>query len=153
MGAGAGLDPTSAANIKTLDDMVSDRKNRQGMRGMHQVVLGPKGDRRATDAHGGDGVIRGKTKGDVYVEEEEGLEAYGRLRNKAKLAEAEEEEEEEEEGEGEEGAAGEGEDAGEEGADKEESGGDDSEGDGRSQQKKDNPDEKGAAGEKLTAKK
>lgn len=85
------------------------------------------------------GPRRRQIAGDIELVEEEGLEAYTRLRNKAKEAEEDEEEEEEGEGEG-------GEEGGADEASGEEEGGED--GDDGDKPKKD--DNKGAAGEKNT---
>ena len=149
MGAGSGMDPTTG-KLKTLDDHVAARKKRQGVDSLADVAFGRKGDRQATDAEGRrSGVIRGRATGDFYVEEEEGLEAYGRLKKKGG---DEDEEEEDEEGGGAEEGEGEGEEAtGDEGGEDKEQGGEGEEGgDGRSQKKKDDPDNKPAAGEGET---
>ena len=91
MGAGSGMDPTTG-KLKTLDDHVNARRKRQGMNSLTDVAFSSKADRQPTDAEGRrSGVIRGKATGDFYIEEEEGLEAYGRLKKKG----GEEEEEEE----------------------------------------------------------
>jgi hypothetical protein len=153
MGAGSGMDPSSG-KLKTLDDHVEARRKRQGMSSLADVAFSSKGERQPTNADGkASGVIRGKATGDFYIEEEEGLEAYGRLKKKG----GEEEQEEEEEGEEEGAAAGEGEEEqGEEGGEEaKEEGGDEAKkgeegGDGRSQKKKDDPDNKPAAGEGET---
>ena len=147
MGAGSGINPTTG-KLKTLDDHVEARRKRQGVDSLAEVAFGKKGNRQPTNADGvRSGVVRGKATGDFYIEEEEGLEAYGRLKKKGVDAEEEEVEEEGEEGEGGEAAAeeGEGDEGKKEGGEDQEEGA--GEGDGRSQKKKDDPENKPAAGE------
>lgn len=92
---------------------------------------------------GNAGKAKGKVAGDYYVEQDDSIGAYGRVRSKSKDAEKEEEGEEEGEGdgEGEEEGKEEGEEEGKEDGEKEEGG----------EKKDDSGKEKGAAGEKNTA--
>jgi len=152
-GAGSSGPDSLSANSKLTGFKSSYKNNTEKEKARRQNAKGG----------GPSGPLRGTVGGDIYVEEDEALEAYGRLKNRTKAAEEEVEEEEEESGE----EAAEA-DEGKEDEEKSESKEDKEDGDnqdasqgqpskddeggeaGKSQAKKDNPNDKGAAGAKNT---
>lgn len=166
-GAGSGLGPEGKGvqNARGRPDSLSATK----MPRFNSYEDKAKNRRQNDTLKGPSGPVKGTTTGDVWIDaSDENLEAYGKIRSKSKEAEADEEEEEEDEG-----AADEGEkdDDKDEKEDKEKNDkadekdkedqkdksqdqpSEDQEGGsaGKSQTKKDKPEEKGKAGEENTA--